>query len=107
MKPIDKNLYYKQFAQVSVNSMIMSNTSKCNECDNSLQEFTVFLGEGQRMSTMFSSCCGKCLPIVVKKAIVDGRKTAEDQITRAEQRLYNESLALIRKTKLERLESLK
>lgn len=107
METIDKNLYYKKFAQVTVNGMIMSNTSKCNECEDSLQEFTVFVGEDQRLSTMFSSCCGNCLPIVVKKAIIDGRKTAEDQITRAEQRLYNESLALIRKTKLERLEGLK
>lgn len=103
MKQINKDDYYKKFAQVSVNSMIMSNTSKCYECDDKLQEFTVFLGEGQRLSTMYDSCCSECLPLVVKDAIDEGRKVAAEQISRAEQRLYKESLELVRKTKLNSL----
>jgi len=105
MKTINKDDYYKQFAQVSVNGMIMSNTSKCYECDEELQTFTVFLGQGQRMSTMYSSCCDNCLPIVVKKAIKDGRKTAEEQISRAEHKLYQESLKLVRETKIKKIEN--
>ena len=104
MSKIDRNLYYKQFAHVSVNDMVMSHTSKCNKCESKFHEFTVFLGEGQRLSTMYSSCCSDCLPIVVKEAIDEGRKTAEEQIARAEQRLYKESLELVRKTKLNNIE---
>ena len=102
---IDKNQYYKMFAQVSINQMIMYTGAKC-KCGE-LQEFSIFVGEGQKLSTLFSSCCSKCLPIVVKEAIEDGRKTSEEQIKRAEERLYKESLALVRKTKLNRLEELK
>ena len=105
MKEIDKNDYYKMFAQVSVNQMIMYTGAKC-KCGE-LQEFSIFVGEGQKLSTLFSSCCSKCLPIIVKDAIEDGRKTAEEQIKRAEDRLYKESLAFVRKTKLNRLEELK
>ena len=104
---IDKNEYYKKLALVSVNQMIMSTGAKCNHCKKKLQEFSIFVGEGQKLSTLFSSCCSKCLPIVVKEAIEDGKKTAEEQIKRAEERLYKESLALVRKTKLNRLEELK
>lgn len=103
MKAIDKNLYYKEFAQVSVNEMIMFHGAKCNKCNIDNQEFTVFVGNGQKMSTMFSCCCSKCLPLVVKDAIIDDRKTAEDQIKRAEERLYKESLELVRKIKLNNL----
>jgi len=103
MKTINKDDYYKQFTQVSVNGMVMSNTSKCHECDDKLQSFTVFVGAGQRMSTMYSSCCDDCLSIVVKKAIKDGRKTAEEQISRAEQKLYQESLEYVRKIKLQQI----
>ena len=105
MKEIDKNQYYKQFAQVSVNSLVFSNTAKCSLCDN-LQEFSVFIGDGQRLSTLYSSCCGICLPIVVKSAIKIGIETSENQIKKAEERLYKESLALVRKTKLSKLEGI-
>lgn len=104
MKKIDRNLYYKNFSQVSVNGMVMSNTSKCNNCEDKLQEFTVFIGEGQRLSTMYSSCCDECLSIVVKKAIKIGRNNAEKQIKLAEERLYRESLALVRKLKINNIE---
>lgn len=107
MKEIDKNQYYKKFATVSVNSMIMSTGSKCYECEKNVQEFSVFVGDEQRLSTLFNSCCSNCLPIVVKKAIENGRNTAEDQIKRAEDRLYQESLNLVRKTQLNKLEDLK
>jgi hypothetical protein len=107
MKEIDKSEYYKKFAQVSVNSMIMATGAKCYECKDNLQEFSIFVGEGQRLSTLYTSCCSKCLPIVVKKAIDEGRKTADEQIKRAEERLYKESLDLIRKTQLNKLEGSK
>ncbi len=107
MKEIDKNQYYKTFAQVSVNSMIMSTGAKCYECKDNLQEFSIFIGEGQRLSTLYTSCCSNCLPIVVKKAIDEGRKTAEEQIKRAEERLYKDSLDLVRKTQLNKLEDIK
>lgn len=105
MKEIDKNEYYRKFAQVSVNQMIMSTGAKC-KCGK-LQEFTVFLGEGQKLSTLFSCCCSKCLTIVIKEAIKDGIKTSEEQIKRDEDRLYKESLAFVRKAKLNKLEELK
>ena len=105
MKEIDKNDYYKMFAQVSVNQMIMYTGAKC-KCGE-LQEFSIFVGEGQKLSTLFASCCSKCLPIVVKDAIEDGKKTSEEQIKRAEDRLYKESLDFVRKTKLNQLEGLK
>lgn len=104
MKTIDKSEYYKKFAQVSVNSMIMATGAKCYECKDKLQEFTVFIGEGQRLSTLYTSCCSDCLSTVVKKAITEGHKTAEEQIKRAEERLYKESLDLVRKTQLNNLE---
>lgn len=104
MKTIDKNVYYKEFATVSVNEMIMYHGAKCNKCNDKVQEFTVFVGNDQKLSTMHSSCCSDCLSIVVKEAISDGRKTAEEQIARAEQRLYKESLEYVRKTKLNKLE---
>ena len=107
MKEINKNEYYKIFATVSVNSMIMSTGSKCYECEKNVQEFSVFVGEGQRLSTLFNSCCSNCLSTVVKKAIDNGRKTAEEQIKRAEDRLYKESLDLVRKTQLNKLEDIK
>lgn len=107
MKEINKSDYYKKFAHVSVNQMIMSNTSKCCECKSKLQNFTVFIGEDQRLSTLYTSCCNECLPIVVKKACEEGIKEAENQISRAEQRLYKESLELVRKTKLNHLEDVK
>jgi hypothetical protein len=107
MKEIDKNEYYKKFAQVSVNSMIMASGAKCYECKDNLQEFSIFVGEGQRLSTLYTSCCSNCLPMTVKKAIEDGRKTADEQIKRAEERLYKESLDLVRKTQLNKLEDIK
>jgi len=107
MKKINKDDYYKKFAIVSVNGMIMSNTYKCYKCDDKLQDFTVFLGEGQRLSTMYSSCCSDCLSDVVKDAIKKGRKDAKEAISAAEHRLYKESLDLVRKTKLNKLEDTK
>jgi hypothetical protein len=107
MKEVDRNEYYKKFAQVSVNSMIMSTGAICYECEKDVQEFSVFVGEGQKMSTLFNSCCSKCLPIVVKKAIADGKKDAEEQIKRAEARLYTESLEFVRKAKLNHLNEVK
>lgn len=107
MKEIDKNQYYKIFAQVSVNTMIMSTGAKCYECNDNLQEFSIFVGEGQKLSTLYTSCCSNCLSIVVKRAIDNGRDTAEEQIKRAEERLYKESLDLVRKTQLNKLEGLK
>ena len=104
---VDKNDYYKRLAIVSVNKMVMSSTSKCYKCKEKLQELTVFLGEGQRLSTLFGCCCGECLPIMVNEAIVEGKKYAEEQIKRAEDRLYKESLDLIRKTQLKNLEDIK
>jgi len=103
MKEINRELYYKKLAHVSVNNMIMSNTSKCYKCKDKLQKFTVFVGEGQRLSTMYSSCCDDCLSIVVQEAIEEGKKYAEKAIKEAEHRLYKESLKLVRKTKLKEL----
>jgi hypothetical protein len=100
-------MYYQKFAQVSVNQSIWSNTSKCNKCNTNLQEFSVFVGEGQRLSTMYSTCCSKCLPIVIKEAIKEGREDAEKAIKNAENRQYEEALKLIRKSKLEKLEDRK
>lgn len=105
MKKLNKDLYYKTFAQVSVNGLVMSNTSKCYKCNDRLQEFTVFIGEGQKLSTMFTSCCGVCLPIMVKKAIKTGRDTADKQFKLAEEKLYKESLSLVRKTKLNKIDN--
>lgn len=107
MSNIDRNMYYQKFAQVSVNQSIWSNTSKCNKCNTNLQEFSVFVGEGQRLSTIYSTCCSKCLPIVIKDAIKEGREDAEKAIKNAENRQYEEALKLVRKSKLEKLEDLK
>lgn len=104
---IDKNVYYKKLAMVSVNRMIMSNTSKCNKCNDELQNFSVFIGDDQKLSTLYASCCSNCLSIVVKDAIEKGRNTAEEQIKKAEDALYKESLEIVRKTKLKKLEELK
>jgi len=103
MKEIDRNQYYKIFAQVSVNSLVMSSTSKCSECDN-LQKFSVFIGDGQRLSTLYNGCCSNCLPIVVKKAIEIGIDNAETQIKRAEDKLYKDAEEFVRKTKLNKIE---
>ena len=104
---VDRNLYYQKFAQVSVNQSIWSSTSKCNKCNTNLQEFSVFVGEGQRLSTMYSTCCSKCLPDVIKDAIKEGRNDAEKAIKSAENRQYEEALKLVRKSKLNKLEDIK
>jgi len=49
---------------------------------------------------MWASCCAECLPAVIREANDKGIETAESQITRAENRLYQESLEYVRKTKL-------
>lgn len=100
---LNKNEYYNKFALVSVNQMVMSHTSKCNNCNEKLQEFSVFVGEGQRLSTLFSSCCSECLPTVVKNAIAEGMKDYEEQVKREEERLYKESLRIVREAKLKHL----
>lgn len=107
MSNIDKRAYYEKFAHVSVNDTVWSHTSKCCKCKTNNQEFSVFLGEGQRLSTMYSTVCSTCLPIVVQEAINTGRKDAEEQIKRAEQRKYEEAIKLVRKTKLNELEETK
>lgn len=107
MSNIDRNIYYQKFAQVSINQSIWSNTSKCNKCNTNLQEFSVFIGEGQRLSTIYSTCCSECLPIVIKEAIKEGKKDAEKAIKNAENRQYEEALKLVRKNKLEKLEDIK
>ena len=104
---VDRNLYYQKFAQVSVNQSIWSSTSKCNKCNTNLQEFSVFVGEGQRLSTMYSTCCSKCLPDVIKDAIKEGKNDAEKAIKSAESRQYEEALKLVRKSKLNKLEDIK
>jgi hypothetical protein len=83
---INRNEYYKKFAMVSVNQMVMSDTAKCYVCKTNLQEFTVFLGESQRLSTLYDSCCSKCLPEVIKKANKEGIEEAEKQIKAAEEK---------------------
>lgn len=82
----------------------MSNTSKCCYCKTNLQEFSVFLGDEQRLSTLYESCCSQCLSTVVKNAIVQGQKDAEEQIKRDEDRLLKESLKVVRESKLKNLE---
>lgn len=104
MKTINKDDYYKQFAVVSVNDMIWATGAKCQKCKDKVQEFTVFVGNGQKMSTMYSSCCPDCLPTVIKEAIDYGRKQANEQYKAAEQRLYKESLEYVRKTKLNEIQ---
>ena len=103
MKAIDRNKYYKKFAQVSVNNRIISNTSKCNSCKDKLQKFTVFIGEEQRLSTLYCCCCNDCLPIVVNEAIKEGISDAENQIKRAEERTYKEAEQYLRKEKLKQI----
>lgn len=107
MSNIDKRAYYEKFAHVSVNDTVWSHTSKCCKCKTNNQEFSVFLGEGQRLSTMFSTVCSQCLPETIKEALEQGRKDAEEQIKRAEQRQYEEAIKLVRKNKLNELEETK
>ena len=97
---VDKNLYYKKFAQVSVNDMIMSNTGECYKCKVNKQEFSVFIGEYQKLSSLYCCCCVDCLSTIIKKAIVIGRKDAEKQIKRDEDKKYQDSLNYVRKKKL-------
>jgi hypothetical protein len=106
MNEINRNDYYKRFAQVSVNQLVWSATSKCCNCDN-LQEFSVFIGDGQRLSSIHKSCCSKCLADVVKEAIQIGKDDVEKAIKNAEDRRYKESLEYVRKTKLKKLEDIK
>lgn len=101
MKPIDRNQYYKKFATVIVNDVPWDSTSVCNTCKTNLQEFSVFLGDESRLSTLYASCCSSCLSTIVKKASERGRKDAEVQIKNAENRLYKDSLEYVRKIKLE------
>jgi len=101
MKPIDRNQYYKKFATVIVNDSPWNSTSVCSTCKTNFQEFSIFLGDETRLSTLYSSCCESCLSTVVKKASESGKKTAEQQIKNAEDRLYKDSLEYVRKIKLE------
>lgn len=100
---LNEREYYQKFAQVSVNDSIWSNTSKCEKCNTNLQEFTVFIGEGQRLSTMYSTCCSECLPDVITEAIKVGREDAKKAFKSAEKREYEEAIKLVRKNKLENL----
>jgi hypothetical protein len=106
MTEINKNDYYKRFSKVSVNQMVWSTTSKCCNCNN-FQEFSIFVGDGQKLSTLHKSCCSKCLPEVIREAIQVGKDDAEKAIKNAEDRLYKESLEYVRKTKLKKLEDIK
>jgi len=101
MKPIDRNQYYKRLDTVIVNDTPWDSTSVCSTCKTNPQEFSIFLGDETRLSTLYSSCCSSCLSIVVKKASEKGRKDAETQIKRAEQQLYTDALEYVRKVKLE------
>lgn len=101
MKPIDRNQYYKRLATVIVNDTPWDGTSVCSTCKTNLQEFSIFLGDETRLSTLYSSCCGSCLSTVVKKASEKGRKDAEVQIKNAENQLYKDSLEYVRKIKLQ------
>ena len=56
---------------------------------------------------MYSTCCSKCLPDVIKDAIKEGRNDAEKAIKSAENRQYEEALKLVRKSKLNKLEDIK
>ena len=106
MNKIDKNELYKKLATVSVNSMIMSNTSKCDNCNSKLQEFSVFIGDSQRLSTLYNCCCSECLHIVVKNAIVEGKNDYEKTIKRYEDELLKQSLKIVRDNKLKNIEKL-
>jgi len=107
LNQINKKDYYKKLATVSVNEMVMSNTAKCCNCNKNLQEFSIFIGDEQRLSTLYTSCCSKCLPLEIKKAIKIGREDAENAIKSAEDRLYKESLKVVREAKLNKLEEIK
>jgi hypothetical protein len=85
---VDKRAYYEKFAHVSVNGSIWSEDAKCHKCKTNKQEFSVFLGEGQRLSTLYSTCCSECLPSIIKKAIEEGKEDAEKAIKNAEEREF-------------------
>jgi hypothetical protein len=83
---INRSEYYKKFAMVSVNQMIMSDTSICSRCKINFQEFSVFIGDAQRLSTLYSCCCSECLSSVVKDANKEGIQDAEKEIKKAEEK---------------------
>ena len=107
MKSIDKKIYYKKFATVIVNDepwdKPWDSTLVCVNCNTNLQEFSIFLGDEIRLSTLYSSCCGSCLSTIVKKASEKGRKYAEVEIKNAENQLYKDSLEYVRKVKMEKI----
>lgn len=114
MLKIDKNEYYKKFATVSVCIGKWSDTSICKTCNTNESEFMVFIGEGQRLSTLYKTCCSDCLSEVIKEATLEGKKDAEKMIKNAEQRQLKEALEIveshkkeIRKIKLNKLEETK
>lgn len=91
MKTTDKNDLYRKLAQVSVNTMIMAEGAKCCECKNKVQEFSIFIGEGQRLSTLYTSCCKDCLPLAILEATKIGMKDYEEAVKKAEERIKLEN----------------
>jgi 2-methylaconitate cis-trans-isomerase PrpF len=81
MTSSEKNNLYKKFGQVSVNTMIISEGAKCCECKDKVQEFSIFIGEGQRLSTLHTSCCRDCLPLVILEATKIGMKDYEEAVS--------------------------
>lgn len=102
MKKPDKNEYYKLFSHVIVG---YSGTSSilCNNCKTHKQEFSVFLGDDTRMSTLWSYCCEECLKDVVKEANEKGRQNVETFYNRDCKKYYDECVQYVRKTKLDKL----
>ena len=102
MKKPDKNDYYKIYSNVIV-GYSGSSSSLCKRCKTNYEEFSVFLGNETRMSTLWGYCCGNCLQHLVKEANERGKSNVETIYNRDCNRYYNECLQYVRQTKLDNL----
>ncbi len=101
MNKPDKSIYYKLYSNVIV-SYSHSNVI-CNRCQKNNKEFSVYLGDDKRLSTIWCICCGDCLPSVIKEANDKGQQNVINYYNRDCKRYYDECIQYVRKTKLDNL----
>jgi hypothetical protein len=102
MNKPDKDQYYKIYSTVIIGFSVNS-SSLCKICKKNIQDFSVFLGTEKRLSTLWGSCCGSCLPLLVKEAYNKGEEQANDSYNSACKKYYDECVQYVRKTKLDNL----
>lgn len=90
MTPEQKSSMHKYY-KVLINKMIWSDDAKCQikRCKRH-QKYSLFIGESERLSTIYMTCCDKHLPYAAEKTLEERK------------RLYEKAIADFEKNELEK-----